>query len=232
MEFKPIKTKKIYEEIVDQIKDKICRGELSPGDKLVAERDMAVQMKVGRSAVREAFRSLEAMGIIEIRPGEGTFIRRTSTDSFLETLTLILMTEKDTVKELLELRKILEVEGAGLAALRQVGRDLVNMEAALALMEADLDSGNLGDEADLQFHYAVAEATGNSLLVKLMQTISGTMKTALKVSREQLYRTPGTPQRLLREHRIIYEAIKRGDKAGARQAMYDHLDKVEKALSK
>lgn len=232
MQFKPIKTKKVYEEIVDQIKEMIDSGELKPGDRLMAERELAERMQVGRSAVREAFRALEAMGIIEIRPGEGTFISRADADSFLEEIALLLMTEKDSVKELLELRKILEVESAGLAALRHTKEDLENMENALREMEADLNAGELGDEADLRFHYAIAVGTGNSMLIKLMQTISDTMKSGLKYSREKLYRTPGTPQRLLKEHQVICGAIKNGDVKRARRAMYDHLDKVEKALSK
>ncbi|RYD02051.1 hypothetical protein N752_26735 [Desulforamulus aquiferis] len=79
MKFKPIKAKKIYEEIVEQIKGMITSGELNAGDKLVPERELAERLQVGRSAVREAYRALEAIGLIEIRPGEGTFVREMGT---------------------------------------------------------------------------------------------------------------------------------------------------------
>lgn len=231
MDLKPIKTRKIYEEIIDQIKALIAKGELNPGDKLISEREMADMLNVGRSAVREAFRALEAMGIIEIRQGEGTFVKQVRTDSLVEMLALILLTEKDTTRELLELRKILEVEAVGLACLRHTKEQLQKMEAALNQMEEDIKSGDLGQQADWNFHYAVAEATQNSLVVKLMDSIAGIMGRVLQAARLELYKTPGTPERLLKEHRAVFEAIRKGMDQKARKAMYDHLDRVEKALS-
>ncbi len=232
MDLKPIKTRKIYEEIIDQVKNLIAKGELSPGDKLVSEREMADMLNVGRSAVREAFRALEAMGIIEIRQGEGTFVKKVRTDSLVEMLALILLTEKDTTRELLELRKILEIEAAGLACLRHTEEQLQKMENALIQMEEDIKAGDLGQQADWNFHYAIAEATQNSLLVKLMDSIAGIMRKVLETARQELYKTPGTPERLLKEHRIIFEAIRQGMEQKARKAMYEHLDRVEKALSR
>lgn len=232
MQLKPIKTKKIYEEIIDQIKGLIAEGVLSPGDKIISERELADKLEVGRSAVREAIRALEAMGIVETRPGEGTFIKEVSTQSLVEMLALVLMTERATVRELLELRKILEVENAGLAALRYTQENLDNMEEALKQMKFDIDKGDLGDKADMKFHYSIAEATQNSLLVRLMDTISGTMQKVLRVARQQLYETPGTPERLLREHQAIFAAIKKGDMKNAKKLMLEHLEKVEKGLNK
>lgn len=232
MDFKPIRTKRIYEEIIDQVKELIAEGHLSPGDKLISEREMADRLKVGRSAVREAFRALEAMGIIEIRQGGGTFIKEVSTDSLAEVLALFLMTERDTTRELLELRKILEVEAAGLAALRHTAEELVKMEEALKQMEEDIASGDLGQQADYNFHYALAEASHNSILVRLMDSIADTMRRVLRTARLELYRTPGTPQRLLKEHYAVFEAVKGGQDQKARRAMFDHLNRVEKAILK
>lgn len=232
MDFKPIKTKKIYEEIIDQVKGLIAEGTLSPGDRLVSERELADKLQVGRSAVREAFRALEAMGIIEIRPGEGTFITEANTYPFMEVLSQLLMAERDSVRELLELRKILEVESAGLAALRHTGEQIKKMEEHLEQMRLDILNGELGEQADMNFHYAVAEATHNSLLFKLMNTISDTMRSGLRVAREKLYRTPGTPERLLREHIEICNQIRNGNVEGARRAMLEHLEKVEKGMLK
>lgn len=232
MNLKPIKTKKIYEEIIEQVKNLIAEGVLNPGDKLISEREMADRLKVGRSAVREAFRALEAMGIIEIRQGEGTFVREVSKESLAQALALVLMTERDTTRELLELRKILEVEAAGLASLRHTGEELKKMEEALKQMEEDLLAGDLGQQADWNFHYAVAEATHNSLLVMLMDSIADTMRRVLKTARQELYRSPGTPQRLLREHYDVFEAIRQGRDQEARRAMYEHLERVEKGIVK
>ncbi len=229
-ELKPVRNKKIYEEIVEQVKQLIAEGVLAPGDKLVSEKELAEKLQVGRSAVREAFRALEALGILEVKPGEGAFIRRVEPQAFTEMLALALLMDKNTTKELMELRRILEVESAGLASLRHTPEDLARMEEALAEMEADIRAGNLGEKADWKFHYAVAVATHNSLVVELMNTIAGTMQKVLRKARMELYRTPGTPQRLLNEHRAIYQAIREGRDGDARRAMFEHLDKVEKGL--
>ncbi|NPV72615.1 MAG: FadR family transcriptional regulator [Pelotomaculum sp.] len=230
MNLKPVKTKKVYEEIIEQVKNLIADGTLKPGDRLIPEREMADRLQVGRSAVREAYRALEAMGIIDIRQGEGTFIKEVNTDMLAETLALMLATEKNTMREFLELRKILEVGAAGLAALRCTDEEVIKMAGALAQMEEDIKAGDVGQQADWQFHYAIAEATRNSLLVLLMDSIRDTMSRLLKEARDELYRTPGTPQRLLKEHYEIFEAVKNGHDVKAQKAMYDHLDRVEKAL--
>lgn len=232
MEFKPIRKKKTYEEIIEQVKRMIAEGVLQPGDRLISERELADKLEVGRSAVREAFRALEAMGVVEVRPGEGTFIREVDVGTIIETLGMILVLERDTIKELLELRKIIEVGAAGLAALRHSREHLDRMEEILRQMERDLVGGDLGEEADWQFHYTIAQAAQNSLLVTLMNTISGTMRRVLYAARRQLYLRPGTPQRLLREHYAIFDAIKAGEAERARNAMFDHLDKVEEGLLK
>jgi len=230
MIFKPVRTKKIYEEIIDQIKKLITEGELKPGDRLIPERELADQLQVGRSAVREAFRALEAMGIIEIRAGEGAFIRGINHDSLVEILGLVLLTEKDTARELMELRKIMEVEAAALAAVRRDKDDLANLKKFLRQMEKDIEAGDLGEESDMYFHTYVAVATHNSLLSHLMGSISETMRKVLKTARQKLYETPGMPKRLLQEHIDIYNAIEKGSAQEARKAMFNHLDKVEKAM--
>lgn len=230
MEFKPIKAKKIYEEIVEQIKDMIARGQLNPGDKLIPERELAERLQVGRSAVREAYRSLEAIGIIEIKPGEGTFVREMGTKSMTDIMSMAILTGKDTIFELLELRKIVEVEATALAAARRTEGDLRNIRTWLDQMKKDLDSGNLGDLADMKFHFALADAAHNSLLIRLMNSISETMKKEMKNVREKLYITPGTPQRLFEQHQVIYAAILKGNVHEARKAMFDHLDSTEKEL--
>ncbi|MFZ5652011.1 MAG: FadR/GntR family transcriptional regulator [Bacillota bacterium] len=230
MELKPVKTKKIYEEIIDQVKALIADGTLSPGDRLIPERELAEKLKVGRSAVREAIRALGAMGIVEIKPGEGTFITESNTNPFMDMLAYLLVAERDSVRELLELRKILEVEAAGLAAIRHTAEGLKSMEAHLEQMKIDIINGELGEQADMNFHFAVAEATQNSLLVKLMNTIADTMRSGLRTAREQIYRTPGNPERLLREHYEIFDQIKNSNPEAARRTMFEHLEKVEKAV--
>lgn len=232
MDFKPIRAKKIYEEIVEQIKGMITSGELSAGDKLVPERDLAERLQVGRSAVREAYRALEAIGVIEIRPGEGTFVREMGTKAMNDIMSLAVLTGKDTLFELMELRKIVEVEAAKLAAARRTDEDIRNMKRWLDQMKKDIAGGSLGDVADIKFHYALADAAHNSLLNRLMNSISETMKKEMVVIREKMYLTPGTPKRLYEQHKEIFKAIVSGDVEESRNAMFIHLDTAEKELIK
>lgn len=224
MVFQPIRTKKIYEEIVTQIKSLILEGKLKPGDKLMSERELAEQLQVGRSAVREAFRALEAMRIVEIKPGEGTYVRQVNPDYLVEAMSLLLSSKDHTTKELMELRKILEGECAYLAALRRTKSDLELMKQQLAEQRKQVEKGHLGYASDMSFHFAIYKATGNSLIFKLMSTLKDTVQHALQeVLHELMLMEPTIPQKLHHEHLTVYQAIEKGDPEAAREAMHKHL---------
>jgi GntR family transcriptional regulator, transcriptional repressor for pyruvate dehydrogenase complex len=227
--FKPIKTRKIYEEIVEQIRQLIKDGELNPGDRLLSERELCERLQVSRASVREALSALEIMGLIEVKPGEGTYIRQTSIDSIIGPMALILSMEKDTIMELLEVRKVLEVEAAGLAAERATEEQIDEMGEALEEMTRDLNAGRLGEEADHKLHYAIYQATHNSVLLRLMNTVSDSMEQNIRTNRQRLYEIPGNPEKLLSEHTGICHAIAARDAQQARLCMYEHLDRAEKA---
>ncbi|MEW6623453.1 MAG: FadR/GntR family transcriptional regulator [Bacillota bacterium] len=227
MQFKPIKPRKIYEQIVEQIKSMITEGNLHPGDRLPSEREMADRLQVSRASVREALSALHLMGLVEIKSGEGTFIRQTNVDSLIEPLALILLMERDTVIEILEVRKGLEVEAAGIAALRRDDEDLQRIKDALDEMRQDIENSEVGEKADWKFHYAIAVASQNVLLARLMNTVSDTIENTMRTSRQKLYNTPNMPQTLLAAHEGIYEAICARDSMEARKRMYEHLAMVE-----
>ncbi|MBI4560568.1 MAG: FadR family transcriptional regulator, partial [Candidatus Rokubacteria bacterium] len=109
----PIKSTRIYEEIVRQIRTLISEGKLRSGDQLPPERELAESFKVSRTSVREALRALESIGLIEIRAGEGTFVREISVESLIEPLALVILTQREAVGELFEARRLLEPAIAG-----------------------------------------------------------------------------------------------------------------------
>lgn len=233
MKLEPVRTKRNFETILDQIKALIISGELSPGDKLLTERELAERLEVSRTSVREVLSALNLAGIVEIRPGEGIYVRRFNEGSVIEPLSLIMLLERDDVRHILEVRKALDVEAAGLAAERYVEEDISKIEAALAAMEDDVHKGNTGEQADLYFHMAIASASHNPLLIRLMSTIHDTMNQTLKATRQLwMSSTAGTPLRLFEEHKLIYEAIKGRSKLKARELMYQHLWKVELELER
>lgn len=228
--FKPVKTRKVYEEIVKQVKDLIANGTLRPGDRLISERELADKLRVSRASVREAFSVLESMGLIESRAGEGTFVRESTIESIVEPLALMVVRERDSGFALLEVRKSLECESAALAAVRARDEDLQKIEDCVSEMRNEVQRGELGDVSDYKFHYALAEATQNMVLVRVMATISDLFAQGLRSSRLRLYSLPGMPNTLFEQHTRIYEAVKNHHAADARQAMRDHLEFVELKL--
>ena len=230
--FRPIKTKRVYEQIVDQIRQLIRRGDLKPGDKLMSERELSELLGVSRTSVREALSALDFLGILESRQGEGTFIANVSEQSLIEPLALIMAMDREAGLELLEVRKMLEGEAAELAALRASEEDLHQMKDALKTMTLDLKHDNLGEAGDAKFHYAIAEATGNKVLVKLMNTISDLLVQNMRSSRMYMYTQQGNAEKLYQQHIEIFEAIQSGDPQDARGAMICHLEFVQEEMTK
>lgn len=223
MILKPIRTPKIYEQIVDQIGQQIAQGQLKPGDRLPSERELVERFQVSRASIREAISALVMMGLIEVRSGEGSYIRKVNIESVVTPLAWMLFIEKNTDLELYETRKILEVQAAGLAAKRADENEINDMFEALEIMRKNLKLHYLGEEADHHFHYAIAKATHNKILFRLMTTLSDTMRKTLKTSRNKLYEHEDTPQKLFNEHFQIYDAIKNRDVEKAQKLMLDHL---------
>lgn len=231
MELKPIKTRKIYEEIVEQIRELVTSRNLQPGDRLPSERDLAARLHVSRASVREALSALEMLGLLEIRSGEGTYIRQINIESVITPFAWLLYMEKDSDLELFEVRKIFEVQAVALASERSNSEDLQEMESALQRMFCDLQTGQLGEEADHQFHFTIARATHNSIFIRLMNAISDTMHRTLKTSRIKLYEEIGMPEQLYKEHKKIFEAIQQRNILLAKERMLAHLEGVEENIS-
>jgi len=228
--FKPIKNKRIYQQIVEQIRELITDGTLSPGDKLMSERAMAEELNVSRASIREAFSVLEMLGFIESKPGEGTFITKADPEVLIEPLALTLMIDNDNVFELYEIRKIIEVGNVGLAARRAQKEDLKKIREALELMKESIKDSGVVNDADFEFHLRIAEATNNRILVKIMNTISDLLYNSIETSLQQLYRVEGNPEMLLKQHKKVYQSIVDKNPQGAKQAMYHHLEATKEEI--
>jgi GntR family transcriptional regulator, transcriptional repressor for pyruvate dehydrogenase complex len=227
MGLRPIRHPRLYERILEQILTLIRNGEWKPGEKMPTAKELAEQLGVGQSSVREAMSALKAMGLVEIRHGEGAFVRETQGDTTIQPLAMLLLMERDRALEAMEVRRFLEVGAAGLAAKNRTSEHLARIRKALEEMENDCRNERLGDETDWQFHYAIVEATGNSFLLRLINTISDSLQTLLRYNRERMFAEPGMGERLHMEHTAIYEAIAAGDSPLAEQRMDAHLSGVE-----
>lgn len=233
MDIKPIKSKRTTEIILEQIKNLIIGGQLVPGDRFLTENELTERFQVSRTSVREALAALSLTGILEIRQGEGIFVKSASPNSVIEPLTFILLMEKNQVQNILEVRKALEVEAAGLAAARRDEYDLEHLKQLVEQMKADLPESKGSEKLDLEFHLTLAQASKNPLLNRMMNTVQEIMGQTLRLTRALwMAATAGTSQRLFEEHRDIYQAIQTQDPEKARKLTYEHLRKVEQELVK
>lgn len=233
MEFKQIRPKKIYEEIAEALHEGIRSGALKPGEKLASVQQLAENFQVSRSAVREALSALKAKGLIEMKQGEGTYVKRFKADQISFSFpTAILMKEKD-LNHLLEVRRIMEVGAAAAAANKRTNEDLQKMKQALEEMKQANGVEELGEKSDLNFHLGVAAASQNPLLVNLLLNVSDIMQEAMKETRRLwLFSKQTTTERLYEEHLTIYESILERNAEKASEAMLYHLQKVEAVLQK
>lgn len=231
MEYRIIKRKKLYEEVAEAIVEMIRNGTLKSGDKLDSVQQLSESFQVSRSAIREAQSALRAMGLIEIRQGEGTYVKKFDPKVLTIPVDSALLMKKMDVENLLEVRKILEAGAADAAANKRLDNDLKKIKHALDEMKKANGNEELGEKADFLFHLAIAEATKNELLVSLMNNVSEMMVRTMKETRRLWFTSNElTLNSLYNEHKEIYEAIKNKDRTLARTLMLKHLDRVEKSL--
>jgi len=220
--FAPVEKQKTYELVAEHLIAMIGNRRLRPGEPLPTEKELATRFRVGRSSVREALRMLESKGLIRSL-GKGSFVVAPSLNPLSESLLLLFTLREATMRELFEVRKLLEVQTVALAAERRTRADLKRMEQAIREMDEGIGSPHRYIAADLQFHLAIAEATKNRIVARLMHAIRGLLQRALFT----IYDIPGSPQRSLEQHRQIFAAIERKDAAEARVRMVEHLSRVE-----
>jgi GntR family transcriptional repressor for pyruvate dehydrogenase complex len=223
--YKAVRTSRLYEQIVQQIEDSIREGLLKPGEQLLAERELALQFGVSRTAVREAVKTLSEKGLVEAYSGRGTFVTsgrsqsmRHSLDSFMKSGDL------QSSSYVAEMREILEPEFTALAALRIGEQHLGMMREAVAVMDRSMNQPEVYIEADLDFHLALAEAAGNPLILSLLDSLVG----VLREQRIGIFAVTGGPDRGQVHHKLILKAIEQRSAAKARKAMRAHLEQIRK----
>ncbi|MEH6851566.1 MULTISPECIES: FadR/GntR family transcriptional regulator [Bacillus] len=218
----------MYEEVSEAILGMIKNGTLKPGDKLLPVHQLAEQFQVGRSAVREALSALRAMGLIEMKQGEGTYVKNFTASSLTSSLNSTLLMKQEDIVNLFEVRKVLEVGVVGAAALKRTEENIHNMKHWLDEMQKGIGDEQAGEKADFHFHMVIAEASHNNILLELMNHVSEMIAEAIGETRRIiLYGEQTTAERLLEEHRKIYEAVLENDVEAAQQAMQNHLTNVE-----
>src|SRR6266851_195971 len=222
-EFEAIRKTKLYEKVSQQIQRFIRDGLLKPGDMLPPERELAEMFQVSRSSLRDAIRALELMGLVEPRQGEGTVVLAPSSEALINPLAAALLHERELVSDLLEFREMIEPALARRAAKYASPEDLDHLEDILRRQKEKVDRGELAIEEDSEFHYAIANAAKNSVVLRVLDAFMD----LLRESREQSLQVEGRLQKSLAGHRLILQAIQRHDSSAAETAMRRHIEEIE-----
>jgi GntR family transcriptional repressor for pyruvate dehydrogenase complex len=226
----PIKTTKVYEQVIEQIKGMIASGTLKKGDKLPSERDLVEQLQVSRTSIREALRAMEIIGLIECRQGGGNYVRESFENNLFEPLSVMFMLEKRDPSEIIELRKIIEVENAALAAQRITEEELEDIGVIIENLK-NSENEEIAVKFDKQFHYAIAKASKNTLILAILNAVSSLIDDYIKDARTKILAEESNRVLLSEQHEKVYLALKKRDAAAAVKAMNDHLDFANEYMS-
>ena len=227
MQFEKItKPQRAYQEVLKQINHLIIEEKLRPGDRLMGEREMAGELGVSRTTLREALRTMEFLGSVEIKPGGGTFIRDAQLNEVISPLALALSlsVEPTRIEELWETRITLEVECAGLAALRASEEDLRQISHALCDMQSKLVDLDAYAKADMRFHFLVTQASQNSMMNRLLQTFVVHILELIKKAGPLRFSHDIGGLCTIQEHISIYDAIVSHNSEQSRILMRRHLE--------
>ena len=221
---------KVYRNIISQFVSMLQKGELKPGDRLPAERVLADMLQISRSSVREALKVMETIGMLTIRRGGGAYVREPDFSPFINTIAPLMVLRDNFQPELLELRELLEVKAAGLAAESEDESIINTLSDIVTRMEQalDLDSSFENAKLDLEFHDCIFRNCKNTLLKKSVSYINSIMEISIKDSREVLMKERVNALKLYNQHKDIFLAISQGDKTLSEERMRNHIRQVIK----
>ncbi len=221
-EVEAIRKAKIYEAVARRL-EQFIEQELHPGEKLPPERRLAEIFRVSRSSIREAIRSLELAGLVEPRQGAGTVVREPSNNAVIIPISNVLLQRRQSVAELLDVRKIIEPPLAARAALNASAEELAEMADILRRQEEKFSQGELAIDEDAEFHASIAFAANNNVVLKVLDVLMD----LLRNTRAQSLQVNGRAQKSLAGHKRILAALKKRDAAAAETAMRRHIEEVE-----
>lgn len=225
----PVKKVRLYETIVKQIQKLISSGTLKPGQRLPPERELAEELGVSRTSIREALRALETMGYLEskVGVGGGTYVKEITFSNIISPFSETLLQNDDFIVELLEVRLVLEIEVVRLAAMRRSDDDIRRLRDAVEQMRAEIGRGETGLNGDNAFHRVLADAANNRVLHEFV----GMCGNLLEVEREEHLRArTDEPLSALTQHELILNAVIDRDADTAQRLMQEHILSVSSVI--
>ena len=210
---------RLVDRVANDIQMLIGNSQLAPGMKLPSEKDLSEKTGVSRTVIREAVKILVAKGLLETRQGSGTVVRKPNGEQLAEHLNLLLQTKGFSLDDLHQVRSILEVEIAGIAAAKASEEEISDLERVMERMEAVVDDPVAYPDADAEFHGKLAQMTHNTLLILLMESVGDILRSV----RQSVARYPSITGPVMPDHRLILEAVRQHNVEVAREAMREHL---------
>ncbi|MDU6175324.1 MAG: FadR/GntR family transcriptional regulator [Clostridium perfringens] len=227
--FKPVKNMKVYEQVVDQIKEMVRVGQIKKGDKLPTERVMAEELQVSRTSIREAMRALEVVGLIESRQGAGNYIREEFDDVLLEPLSIVFMLQNGTNKDIFELREVLELSTIFLSVMRISDEELKKLGELVERFKTSRDEEE-NVKIDSEFHSIIVKGANNVLITNLLEGVSELVDKFISEGRRAILSDEGNRGKLLDFHEKIYLSIKNRDAYSAYTHMQEHFQLIKENI--
>lgn len=222
---------RVFDKIITHFKDMMRQGQLTPGDRLLSERELCSQLGVSRASLREALRALEIFGITSSVPGQGSFIvspKFTALASFFE---MMLYLNRSISENVLEVRMLLECEAVRLAARRSTPEELSSLKTVIERMPVSLEKEDFGAQADFEFHTMIMQATHNDIIIFISEAIEGLLRQSHYERRVALFRCEKKIRdQLITVHWDVYEAMQSGDANLAADKMREHFRFTNKLL--
>jgi GntR family transcriptional repressor for pyruvate dehydrogenase complex len=217
-----IRRTRVHEEVASRL-ERLILEELKPGDKLPPERQLAEIFSVSRSSIRDAIHTLELLGMVEPRQGAGTVVREPGAQAVLHPLSSLLVTQRKLVGELIDVRRMIEPALAARAAVHATAEEIAELENILRRQEQKVQRGELAIEEDSEFHYCIAMAANNSVILKILDLLMD----MLRQTRERSLQAEGRLQKSFAGHCRILAALKRRDAKAAEAEMRRHVREIE-----
>ena len=227
VQFQPLETRRLYRQIADQIRDLLASGRFPPGSRLPPERDLAAQLRVSRTSVREAIIVLELAGLIEVRVGAGTYVSRLPKEGQMLFATGGPATE---LAEILKAQRIVESEVAAEAASCLDEARLSDLNEALEMMKRARPGSKAYSEADRLFHVRLAAATQNGALVQMVRRFWDLRSGPFWRKLERHFQMPSLCTTVIADHEEIMTALRAHSPTEARDAMNRHIQRIEREL--
>ncbi|UCE40973.1 MAG: FadR family transcriptional regulator [Candidatus Aminicenantes bacterium] len=223
-----IKKKKLADEVIDEIKRMLQSGELKEGDRLPNQNEFAAHLGVSRTSLREAFNTLCVLGVLEQHQGFGTIVKSRFSALYADHLSAPFITDEKATIELLEARQFIEIGAVRLAAKNATPKQIQDMGTLIDDMATANEKGDTQklSEQDINFHFLIAQATQNRVMIHLLATLRGLMEKFM----HEAFLVLHDQKRYLKAHRDIFNAIKKKDPLKASSLMKKHIADVQKDL--